>query len=737
MAALSAAHVSLAPRGALARRPRRAPARFVVRAASPTNPANAWGAPRVVRDPASPPGASSPPPAAASLPSPGASGAPRRDRARLATRTRSGANAGSSGAGAESSESEWEEGWRAARRHPRGRGVSRVVDRNGANGAMAPAEPAEVFAAVNAEGLGVASAVPKNPGAAGAATRSAAAAAHSTPARMISAAGEGKNGSPATPELDAGEPTDAGDASDAASPGPWSTRPGSKRAWIRANGEKVWRALTAADAAEAPDAGGFPNGGASEPLAADTPSERDMEGYPAVEGGVFADEDPEPMGADADAPLGSGSSEGPAYAREEGSSAGLSPGEGRSGSRNGEESAKDTSSSSAGAGSASASGSGSNSPKKKDKRRRNAVASPPKPYGVMRIDAPMAGDPNPPRRFEQQLTRRALLRDADLTPRDLRRIDPSLLQTNNTPALLVKDRTIMVNLGVRVIIRPDHALLFEPDTGSAQRFLAAVNSRHEAEAATDSFPAGTHKPAGGKDAHDAAVASTALDDDLDATPGGAGGTPIPFELEMVEAALQETMSQLYAKLEFCEQRCRSVSAQLRSSINPAVLEELRLSKQSLVALDSRAGAVRQVLLDTLDDDDDIADFTISSEATDPEEKEDEEEEVENLIEYYLQQTETVHNAAEQLLENTRDLEESISVSLSSRRYEVSKLELTLSIATFAAALGALVTGIFGMNLRSCLEMSVTAFYLTCALIVAGIGGIFSAIMRFARRQKIL
>ena len=167
------------------------------------------------------------------------------------------------------------------------------------------------------------------------------------------------------------------------------------------------------------------------------------------------------------------------------------------------------------------------------------------------------------------------------------------------------------------------------------------------------------------------------------------------------------MSQLYAKLEFCEERCRRVSSTQRCSINPAVLEELRLTKQSLVELDSRAGAVRQVLLDTLDDDEDIADFTISSTATSEEDKEDEEEEVENLIEYYLQQTETVHNAAEQLLENTRDLEESISVSLSSRRYEVSKLELTLSIATFAAALVALVTGIFGMNLRSCLEMSVS------------------------------
>jgi magnesium transporter len=308
---------------------------------------------------------------------------------------------------------------------------------------------------------------------------------------------------------------------------------------------------------------------------------------------------------------------------------------------------------------------------------------------------------------------------------------------------LVKDQTIMVNLGVRVIIRPDHALLFEPDTDTGRRFLNAVDSSTRERGVSLNGSLDIGNGLGLASASSASRlksgddAESEYDYDLNAAPGGTGGAPIPFELEMVEAALQETMSQLYAKLEFCEERCRRVSSQLRSSINPAVLEELRLTKQSLVALDSRAGAVRQVLLDTLDDDDDIADFTISSTATSEEDKEDEEEEVENLIEYYLQQTETVHNAAEQLLENTRDLEESISVSLSSRRYEVSKLELTLSIATFAAALGALVTGIFGMNLRSCLEMSITAFYLTCFLIVTGIGAIFQSIMRFARRQKIL
>jgi hypothetical protein len=266
------------------------------------------------------------------------------------------------------------------------------------------------------------------------------------------------------------------------------------------------------------------------------------------------------------------------------------------------------------------------------KKKKGTVVSPPKPYKVMRINSESATE-NPGTQTEQQLTRRALLRDAELTPRDLRRIDPSLLQTNNTPALLVNDQTILVNLGVRVIIRPDHALLFEPDTATARRFLAAVeqrqkNSRREQglrvsdrSLAYDDGPirgielengheisgVGSGGSGGSTDA-DASVDKKS-DYDLDETPGGVGGAPIPFELEVVEAALQETTSQLYAKMEFCEERCRQVSKRLQSSINPAVLEELRLTKQSLVELDSRAGAVRQVLLDTLDDDDDITDFT--------------------------------------------------------------------------------------------------------------------------------
>jgi hypothetical protein len=51
--------------------------------------------------------------------------------------------------------------------------------------------------------------------------------------------------------------------------------------------------------------------------------------------------------------------------------------------------------------------------------------------------------------------------------------------------------------------------------------------------------------------------------------------------------------------------------------------------------------------------------------------------------------------------------------------QVNRLELLLSIASFAAALGAMVAGIFGMNLRSTLEMSVIGFWGTTAMIVLG------------------
>ena len=60
-----------------------------------------------------------------------------------------------------------------------------------------------------------------------------------------------------------------------------------------------------------------------------------------------------------------------------------------------------------------------------------------------------------------------------------------------------------------------------------------------------------------------------------------------------------------------------------------------------------------------------------------EEEEREVEEVEDLLEYYLQRAAATQSEAERLLDGARDLEESIGVSLSARRFEVGFLLLLL------------------------------------------------------------
>ena len=113
------------------------------------------------------------------------------------------------------------------------------------------------------------------------------------------------------------------------------------------------------------------------------------------------------------------------------------------------------------------------------------------------------------------------------------------------------------------------------------------------------------------------------------------------------------------------------------------------------------------------------------------------QQVEDLLEDYLQRHTSIQTEAERLLATSRDLEESIGLALSARRFEVQRLELRLSIGSFAAAIGAMLAGIFGMNLRSTLEESIIGFWGTTAAIILGCAFVYYQILQFTRKRKIL
>ncbi|KAH9660295.1 Magnesium transporter MRS2-11 [Citrus sinensis] len=119
---------------------------------------------------------------------------------------------------------------------------------------------------------------------------------------------------------------------------------------------------------------------------------------------------------------------------------------------------------------------------------------------------------------------------------------------------------------------------------------------------------------------------------------------------------------------------------LPNRLTADILEQLRISKQTLVELSSRAGALRQMLLDLLEDPHEIRRICIMGknctlrrgnddvECSVPLEKqiaEEEEEEIEMLLENYLQRCESCHGQSERLLDSAKEMEDSIAVNLRS------------------------------------------------------------------------
>lgn len=415
--------------------------------------------------------------------------------------------------------------------------------------------------------------------------------------------------------------------------------------------------------------------------------------------------------------------------------------------------------------------------------------------------------------------RRDLIRQYNLPPRDLRTVDGSITTKSNI-GINCKDDCILINMGgVRAFLTMDRVLLFEPYSKSSKKFVEILCTKLKY----------SHNPEVGRGSNGkGGIPASTVDEERDRLlvsgdgayySSGEGSGDIqylqyrfPFELEVVEAALNVATLKLEAELVAASERVQIVLEKLPKFITPANLEELRRVKDVLVALEAKADAIEEVIEGLLEDDEKIAELNLSTRpireekrklrelnkrqrearmeggdaraqnadgkfegseyyplsSTDRaelsaeerdrrdrldaqflqeqdieqemQENDDEErelEETEDVLEYYGQRAQITRSEADRLLQGARDLEESINVSLSLRRYDVNRIELLLSIASFAAAVGACISGIFGMNLRSTMENSVIGFWGTTAAIVFGCTWIFISIYRYTKRKHIL
>jgi magnesium transporter len=110
--------------------------------------------------------------------------------------------------------------------------------------------------------------------------------------------------------------------------------------------------------------------------------------------------------------------------------------------------------------------------------------------------------------------------------------------------------------------------------------------------------------------------------------------------------------------------------------------------------------------------------------------------LEMLFENYLNEVEWIASEIEEVIDEITNTEEYVVLQLDLLRNRILKFELLLSISSFVVTSGALITGLFGMNLMSHFETSKGMFYVIFAVITMGMTGIYKALTRYAKKEKL-
>ena len=110
--------------------------------------------------------------------------------------------------------------------------------------------------------------------------------------------------------------------------------------------------------------------------------------------------------------------------------------------------------------------------------------------------------------------------------------------------------------------------------------------------------------------------------------------------------------------------------------------------------------------------------------------------LEMLFENYLNEVEWINSEIDDLLDEITNTEENVVLQLDLLRNRILRFELTLSISSFVVTCGALVTGLFGMNLLNHMEFQPKVFYLVTAILTFGMSGLYIAMKKYGKQMQL-
>ncbi|KAJ1302281.1 hypothetical protein OPQ81_001099 [Rhizoctonia solani] len=285
-----------------------------------------------------------------------------------------------------------------------------------------------------------------------------------------------------------------------------------------------------------------------------------------------------------------------------------------------------------------------------------------------------------------QFTKSDLCAEHRLNPRDLRKIDSRI--PNLVPTILTRKEAILVNiLHIRALVKADAVILFD-SYGSVDSRLHSVFLYHLE--------------------HNLKQKSTSL----------------PYEFRALESILVSVVSALEAEMVFTRHLVGGLLAELEDDIDRDKFKRLLHYSRRLQSFMNRAKLVQAALEEVLQQDEDMNNMYLTDKKLGVERKLEDHDELEVLLESFDKQVEEIVNEAENTISNVQSTQEIVELILDSNRNALLALDLKVSIGTFGIGIGALVAGLFGMNLQSHLEDDMFAFFGVSGVAI-GVAGLVS------------
>ncbi|KIJ99095.1 hypothetical protein K443DRAFT_680247 [Laccaria amethystina LaAM-08-1] len=286
-----------------------------------------------------------------------------------------------------------------------------------------------------------------------------------------------------------------------------------------------------------------------------------------------------------------------------------------------------------------------------------------------------------------QFKKSELCTEHRLNARDLRKIDSRV--PNLVPTILVRKEAILVNiLHIRALVKADAVVLFDT-YGSADSRLHSVFLYH-------------------------------LEHNLK-------GTGSPYEFRAIESILLSVLSALEAEMVFIRNLVGGLLAEMEDNIDHDRFKRLLHYSRRLASFKNRAKLVEEALDEVLAQDEDMNAMYLTDKKNKVNRELHDHEDLEDLLESFSKQVEEIVNEAENIESNVQSTQEIVELILDANRNALLALDLKVSIATLGVGTGALIAGLFGMNLTSHMEHHDYAFYAmtgvstSLAIIVAWVG----------------